>query len=306
MEGPHGPVSPAVQAALERGKGGQRRTKSEGPGDEYVEVKERIQWFYATYPTGALVTEKVTIITADFARGKQAVMVESAAYRTPDDPHPGRGTSWLVIPGHTPYTNGSEVENAETSSWGRAIAAIGGLVDRGIASAQEIRMRDDGLEPPSRVDGPAAQLAAAAAQAAGATGAPANTPAPAPEPAPAATVQDGATAEPADEAERATETAAEPAVVPEPVPEPEGQGEAKEEAPEATGEGGLSYDEFKRLVRERLIPSGHVAAVARELKEAGIVRADVGSVRAMSDEERLAVMLAAIARLDDTPQNVTK
>jgi hypothetical protein len=321
--GPVGkPVSPAVAAALERGRGGgQRRSKSDGPDESYVEVKERIQWFYATYPEGALVTEKISIIEADFARGKQAVLVESAAYRTPDDPHPGRGSSWMVIPGHTPYTNGSEVENAETSSWGRSIAAIGGLVDRGIASAQEIRSKaGDELEQPSRVSGPAAALAQAAANLAGAspvTPAPVNGADTAPAAPEEATVQESTAVEPAHEpvtgpvevltapeANEATETAAEPEAAPEPVSKPKGQGKAKKEAPEAKeadpppAQSGLTYDEFKNLAREKFIPNGHIQAVARELMEAKSLR-QVGGVKDMTDEERLVLLLAALAKMDD-------
>ena len=48
------------------------------------------------------------------------------------------GYSWLEIPGTTPYTKGSEVENAETSAWGRAIGSLGILIDASIASQNEI------------------------------------------------------------------------------------------------------------------------------------------------------------------------
>ena len=42
----------------------------------------------------------------------------------------------------TPYTRNSEIENAETSAWGRAIAACGIEVRRGIASADEVRNKE--------------------------------------------------------------------------------------------------------------------------------------------------------------------
>lgn len=116
---------------------------------EYVEVKDRIKLFYELYAGGRLVTDQVEILTAP--DGKQRVMVRAHAFRTVDDPHPGVGHSWLELPGTTPYTKGSEVENAETSAWGRAIASLGILVDRSIASAQEVRDKS-GDEP--RVDTP--------------------------------------------------------------------------------------------------------------------------------------------------------
>jgi hypothetical protein len=110
---------------------------------DYVEVKDRIAIFYELYPSGRLCTAHVEMLTAPDET--QRVMVTAEAYRTPDDPHPGVGTSWMLIPGATPYTRGSEVENTETSAWGRAIASLGILIDRSIASGQEVaNKRDDG------------------------------------------------------------------------------------------------------------------------------------------------------------------
>ena len=60
------------------------------------------------------------------------------AYRTPDDARPGIGTSSLTIPGKTPYTRDSEIENCETSAWGRALAALGFEVKRSVATADEV------------------------------------------------------------------------------------------------------------------------------------------------------------------------
>lgn len=103
---------------------------------DYVEVRDRIKLFYELYAGGRLCTDHVEMLTAP--DGKQRVMVTARAYRSVDDPLPGVGTSWLELPGATPYTRGSEVENAETSAWGRAIGALGILIDRSIASAQEV------------------------------------------------------------------------------------------------------------------------------------------------------------------------
>ncbi len=116
---------------------------------DYVEVKDRIKLFYELYANGRLVTSEVTLTREpdDVPR----VMVRALAYRSPEDTHPAVGYSWLVLPGSTPYTRGSEVENAETSAWGRAIAALGILVDRSIASAQEVANKAEDPHP-SRVD----------------------------------------------------------------------------------------------------------------------------------------------------------
>jgi hypothetical protein len=111
---------------------------------DYVEVKDRIAIFYELYPQGRLVTGKVyTELGPD---GTPRVVVKAKAYRTPDDPLPGRGSSWMSLPGTTSYTKGSELENTETSAWGRAIASLGILVDKSIASAQEVQNKA-GQEP---------------------------------------------------------------------------------------------------------------------------------------------------------------
>lgn len=98
---------------------------------DYVEVNERIMAFKAAHPDGSLQAEIHTLTDS-------LVVMKAYAYRTPDDERPGVGWSSLGIPGATPFTKGSEVENCETSAWGRAIAALGFEVKRGIASKQEV------------------------------------------------------------------------------------------------------------------------------------------------------------------------
>lgn len=118
---------------------------------DYVEVKDRIARFYELFAGGRLVTDEVTMHTAP--DGTQRVMVKALAYRTKDDPLPGVGHSWLQIPGKTPYTNGSEIENAETSAWGRAIGSLGILIDPGIATANEIADKAGEAEKPTAKTG---------------------------------------------------------------------------------------------------------------------------------------------------------
>lgn len=99
---------------------------------DYVPVNERVDAFYTRYPDGSIQSEIVELTAS-------RVTVKAYAYRKPDDERPGIGHSSLDIPGSTPYTKGSEIENCETSAWGRAIAALGFEVKRGIASHEEIR-----------------------------------------------------------------------------------------------------------------------------------------------------------------------
>lgn len=110
---------------------------------DYVEVSERIIEFRAKHPTGSLQPADPSKPYSIERVGDQAfVVVVAAAYRTPDDPRPGIGTAWEPCPGRTPYTRFSELQNAETSAWGRAIIAVGAAdAKRGVASADEIRNR---------------------------------------------------------------------------------------------------------------------------------------------------------------------
>ena len=114
---------------------------------DYVEVKDRIKLFYELYGQGRLVTGEVRLTTEP--DGVPRVLVQAFAYRSPDDPLPGVGWSWLELPGKTTYTKGSEVENAETSAWGRAIGSLGILIDRSIASANEVQNKQEPATPAS-------------------------------------------------------------------------------------------------------------------------------------------------------------
>ena len=106
----------------------------------YVDVAERLQHLKAKHP-------EATLQPVDPARpfwfeqvdGSTFLVYAAACYRTPDDPTPGIGTAWDPVPGRTSFTRGSELQNAETSAWGRAIvAALAADTKRGIASQQEV------------------------------------------------------------------------------------------------------------------------------------------------------------------------
>jgi hypothetical protein len=70
------------------------------------------------------------------------MVYSAAAYRTPDDQLPGVGWAYEPIPGPTNFTRDSELQNAETAAWGRAmVAALAVDTKKGIASSEEVRNR---------------------------------------------------------------------------------------------------------------------------------------------------------------------
>jgi hypothetical protein len=101
---------------------------------DYVDVPARMAWFFERYPQGSLQSE-VLIWPVD---GLSIIVVKAYAHRAPDDEQPGQGLASEVYPGTTPYTKGSELMNAETSAWGRALAAIGAPTKGHVASAEEV------------------------------------------------------------------------------------------------------------------------------------------------------------------------
>jgi hypothetical protein len=114
--------------------------------DGYVQVKDRIRLFYEAHPDGRLVTAEVKWPHPD--DDVQRVAVKALAYRTADDPQPAVGWSWMVVPGATNFTRGSELENTETSAWGRAIGSLGIGIDKSIASTDEVKSKESDSEAP--------------------------------------------------------------------------------------------------------------------------------------------------------------
>lgn len=135
-------------------------SKQSGPPPGYVEVSERIVEFRAKHPDGCLQSE---IVPSPF---EGFVVVKAYAYRDPSDERPGVGLAWEPVPGKTNFTRDSELMNAETSAWGRALVALGAAdAKRGIASANEVRSRqaEPAQQPPKPAERNARQDAVKAA-----------------------------------------------------------------------------------------------------------------------------------------------
>lgn len=108
---------------------------------DYKDVPTRIVEFREKHPEGSLrplnPSEPYRI---EAIGGQTFVVYVAAAFRTPDDPSPGVGAAWEPFPGKTSYTRDSELQNAETSAWGRAIVAALTTDSKGrIASREEVR-----------------------------------------------------------------------------------------------------------------------------------------------------------------------
>ena len=108
----------------------------------YKQVPERIADFKAKHPEGCLQpADPEKPYRIETIGDKTYIVFVAAAYRSPDDPCPGIGTAWEPFPGRTPFTKDSELQNAETSAWGRAIVAVLASESKAVANAEDVRNR---------------------------------------------------------------------------------------------------------------------------------------------------------------------
>lgn len=130
------------------------------PSDNgYNEVASRIVEARKKHPEGMLQPLDLANPYKVETIGEKTFIVYAAAfYRTPDDPRPGVGVAWEPFPGTTPYTRNSELQNAETSAWGRAlVAAFAADTKKGIATSLDVRTREAERQqfgPPDRQNWP--------------------------------------------------------------------------------------------------------------------------------------------------------
>jgi hypothetical protein len=108
--------------------------------EDYIDVAERLRAWYGEFPNGRVETE---IVSSTDSR----IVVKAYVYRGSVDNTTGAveapagiGHSAMNIPGSTPYTRGSELENCETSAVGRALV-MAGLPSKRVASTDEIRAK---------------------------------------------------------------------------------------------------------------------------------------------------------------------
>jgi hypothetical protein len=100
----------------------------------YTTVAEKVAEFYSKYPEGSIQFEFMGVMPGD----PEKIWGIARAYRTPDDLLPGVGTASEFIKGKSPYTAGSEIQNLETSCWGRACSSLNVGNSKGLSSKEEI------------------------------------------------------------------------------------------------------------------------------------------------------------------------
>jgi hypothetical protein len=107
---------------------------------DYVDVAARLRELRRRYPAASLgPAEPFRIVEV---AGITFLVYVAACWRWPGDSNPGTGSAWEPVPGRTPYTRDSELQNAETSAWGRAIvAALAADTHAGVASRDEVAPR---------------------------------------------------------------------------------------------------------------------------------------------------------------------
>lgn len=106
---------------------------------DYNDVAARMKELAELHPEASLQT-----VSIEFREvGAQTLVIYTAAcYRHPEDPRPGIAMASEPYPGKTNFTRDSEVMNAETSAWGRAIlAACPQITSKKIASVEEVQNR---------------------------------------------------------------------------------------------------------------------------------------------------------------------
>lgn len=108
----------------------------------YRQVPERLADLKAVHPNARLrPLDPANPYRIEVIDGKTFIVYTAACYRDEEDELPAVAVAWEPFPGRTPYTRDSELMNAETSAWGRAIVAALRSESKSIASAEDVRNR---------------------------------------------------------------------------------------------------------------------------------------------------------------------
>lgn len=102
---------------------------------DYIEVKDRIKLFYDKYPEGLLSFDYRGVLEIN---NETYIYGKAFAYPVRGELYHAAGWAWERVPAKG-FARGAEMMTLETSAWGRAIAALGIAVTKGIASREEIQ-----------------------------------------------------------------------------------------------------------------------------------------------------------------------
>jgi hypothetical protein len=118
----------------------------------YVDVPTRIKQLRAKHPEAVLRPyDPANPFKIVEIGGREFIVYTAACYRSPDDVCPAIAVAAEPVIGASTFTRNSEVMNAETSAWGRAIMACLAVDEPHIASREEVvnRRNDDMSTHPS-------------------------------------------------------------------------------------------------------------------------------------------------------------
>jgi len=108
----------------------------------YVDVATRIRQLREKHPDAVLrpanPAEPFRIVEIG---DREFIIYTAACYRSPNDPMPAIAVAAEPVIGSSSFTRNSEVMNAETSAWGRAIMAALAVDEPHIASREEVENR---------------------------------------------------------------------------------------------------------------------------------------------------------------------
>lgn len=107
-------------------------------GKDYAEVNQRIKAFRMVHPNGRIITELVSL--------KDGVCIFRASIYNDQDELLGTGTAYEKE-NSTFINKTSYIENAETSSVGRALGMLGFGIDTSVASAEEVANAIENQKP---------------------------------------------------------------------------------------------------------------------------------------------------------------
>ena len=130
----------------------------------YVTVNERLKHALQKWPDLRVQESEPVLVQTD---GQTFIQVTTTVWRTPDDLLPCIASCWEPYPGTTPYTRGSEQQNASTSSLGRCLGLMGIAIEAGMASKDEVvlaRERTRQTSDVQRDDKPSGKQPASKAQ----------------------------------------------------------------------------------------------------------------------------------------------